>query len=75
MESRITAAIGGDRANFIAATKWATALLGDAIGANLFLVGYALQKGLIPVGLPALERAIYAKAAAFKARIEELRAR
>ena len=36
----------------------ATALLGDAIGANLFLVGYALQKGLIPVGLPALERAI-----------------
>ncbi len=58
MESRITAAIGGDRADFVAATKWATALLGDAIGANLFLVGYALQKGLIPVGLPALERAI-----------------
>jgi indolepyruvate ferredoxin oxidoreductase len=33
-------------------------LLGDAIGANLFLVGYALQKGLVPVGLPAIERAI-----------------
>ena len=40
------------------ATQLATALLGDAIGANLFVVGYALQKGLIPVGLPALERAI-----------------
>ncbi|MCR9097096.1 MAG: indolepyruvate ferredoxin oxidoreductase family protein [bacterium] len=58
MESRITAAVGAERADFVAATKLATALLGDAIGANLFLVGYALQKGLIPVGLPALERAI-----------------
>lgn len=58
MESRISAAVGADRADFVEATKLATALLGDAIGANLFLVGYALQKGLIPVGLPALERAI-----------------
>ena len=58
MESRITAAIGEDRADFVEATKLATALLGDAIGANLFMVGYALQKGLIPVGLPAFERAI-----------------
>lgn len=58
MESRITAALGEDRADFVEATKLATALLGDAIGANLFLVGFALQKGLIPVGLPAFERAI-----------------
>ena len=58
MESRITAAVGSDRADFVDATKLATALLGDAIGANLFVVGFALQKGLIPVGLPALERAI-----------------
>ena len=58
MESRIRAAIGDERADFVEATKLATALLGDAIGANLFMVGYALQKGLIPVGLPALERAI-----------------
>jgi len=58
MESRIVAAIGTERADFVEATKLATALLGDAIGANLFLVGYALQKGLMPVGLPALERAI-----------------
>jgi indolepyruvate ferredoxin oxidoreductase len=58
MESRIKAVIGEDRAHFVDATKLATALLGDAIGANLFVVGYAIQKGLIPVGLPALERAI-----------------
>ncbi len=58
MESRIRAAVGEERADFLEATRVATALLGDAIGANLFLVGYAVQKGLIPVGLPALERAI-----------------
>jgi indolepyruvate ferredoxin oxidoreductase len=58
MESSIEAAVGASNADFVDATKLANALLGDAIGANLFLVGYALQKGLIPVGLPALERAI-----------------
>jgi indolepyruvate ferredoxin oxidoreductase len=58
MESSIEAAVGASNADFIDATQLANALLGDAIGANLFLVGYALQKGLIPVGLPALERAI-----------------
>jgi indolepyruvate ferredoxin oxidoreductase len=58
MESSIKAAVTSTRAEFIDATRLATALLGDAIGANLFLVGYAIQKGLMPVGLPALERAI-----------------
>jgi len=58
MESSIAAAVGSTRVDFVDATRLATALLGDAIGANLFLVGYALQKGLMPVGLPALERAI-----------------
>ena len=36
----IAAAIGAERLDFVDATKLATALLGDAIGANLFLVGY-----------------------------------
>ena len=58
MESRVVAAVGDDRADFVNATQLATALLGDAIGANLFLVGFALQRGLVPVGLPALERAV-----------------
>ena len=34
------------------------ALVGDAIGANLFLVGFAWQKGLIPLSREAIERAI-----------------
>jgi indolepyruvate ferredoxin oxidoreductase len=58
MEARIEAVLGTSRTDFVDATKLASVLLGDSIGANLFLVGFALQKGLIPVGLPALERAI-----------------
>jgi len=44
--------------HFINATKFATSLMGNAIAANLFLVGYAIQKGLFPISLPAIERAI-----------------
>jgi indolepyruvate ferredoxin oxidoreductase len=32
--------------------------MGDSIATNLFLLGYAWQKGLIPIGLEALEKAI-----------------
>jgi indolepyruvate ferredoxin oxidoreductase len=51
-------AAGSEVAHFVDATRLATALLGDALAANLFLLGYAAQLGRIPVGLPALERAI-----------------
>jgi len=56
MEDAIRGACG--KAHFASATRLATALLGDAIGANLFLLGYAYQLGRLPVSLPALERAI-----------------
>ena len=48
----------GGRAEYIDATGLATALLGDAIASNLFLLGYALQRGALPVSLAALLRAI-----------------
>ncbi len=48
----------GDRADFVEAKRLATALLGDAIGTNLFMVGYAYQRGLLPVSSAAIERAI-----------------
>ena len=57
MEAAISGA-SGESAHFIAATRLAYALLGDAIAANLFLLGYAYQLGRLPVGLGALERAI-----------------
>ena len=46
------------RAIFVEANRLATKLLGDAIGTNLFMVGYAFQKGLLPVSTEAIERAI-----------------
>jgi indolepyruvate ferredoxin oxidoreductase len=48
----------GDGADYVAATRLANALIGDSISANLFTVGYAWQKGLIPIGHEALMRAI-----------------
>ncbi len=47
-----------DRFDFINATKMATALLGDAIATNLFMLGFAVQKGYVPLGVASLERAI-----------------
>ncbi|WP_019643986.1 indolepyruvate ferredoxin oxidoreductase family protein [Novispirillum itersonii] len=51
-------AVGGDNLDLVDASRLATALLGDSIGSNLFLLGYAWQKGLLPVSLEALEKAI-----------------
>ncbi|MCX7172412.1 MAG: indolepyruvate ferredoxin oxidoreductase family protein [Proteobacteria bacterium] len=46
------------RAELVDATKIATALLGDAIGANLFMLGLAFQRGAIPLKAESLLRAI-----------------
>ena len=48
----------GERARFVPATRLASALLGDAIATNLFMVGFAYQQGLLPVSAAAIERAI-----------------
>jgi indolepyruvate ferredoxin oxidoreductase len=47
-----------DNCWYVDATGLATALQGDSIATNLFLVGYAFQKGLIPLSAEALERAL-----------------
>jgi indolepyruvate ferredoxin oxidoreductase len=51
-------ATGGGACHALPATSLARALVGDALGANLFLLGFALQQGRLPVSLAALERAI-----------------
>jgi indolepyruvate ferredoxin oxidoreductase len=45
-------------AEFVDATRIATALTGDAIATNLFMLGYAFQKALVPLSAAAIERAI-----------------
>jgi indolepyruvate ferredoxin oxidoreductase len=42
----------------IDATRIAQIMLGNAVGANLFLVGYAWQNGLLPLGEASITRAI-----------------
>jgi len=54
----IAETLGRERVHCLAANALATRFLGDAIGANLMLVGYAYQRGLIPMSAAALERAI-----------------
>ena len=54
----IANATGDDATAFVDAGSLATAILGDSIATNLFMVGYAWQKGLVPLGQAAIERAI-----------------
>ena len=58
MQSAIADAVGAANAEFVEATRLATALLGDAIASNLFLLGYAWQRGLLPLSAAAIDRAI-----------------
>jgi indolepyruvate ferredoxin oxidoreductase len=55
------------------ATLLCRQLLGDALTANVFLLGFALQKGLVPVSPEALERAIELNGVAVEANLHALR--
>ncbi|WP_425403029.1 indolepyruvate ferredoxin oxidoreductase family protein [Hwanghaeella sp.] len=50
--------LGHDGVDSLNATKAALTLMGDSIGANILMLGYAWQQGEIPVSLDALIRAI-----------------
>jgi indolepyruvate ferredoxin oxidoreductase len=58
MQAELRAAVGAPNANFVDATALATALMGDAIATNPFMLGFAYQKGMVPVSAAAIERAI-----------------
>ncbi len=49
---------------FIDATRLATRLMGDSVFANLFLLGYAYQSGLIPISAESIFKAIELNAVA-----------
>ena len=57
IQALIDEAVGG-QAHFLDATRLATALMGDSIATNLFMLGYAFQKGLLPVREASIMRAI-----------------
>jgi indolepyruvate ferredoxin oxidoreductase len=61
-ERQIERAIRGttlkSKTDFMPATELATTLMGDAIATNMFVLGFAWQKGLVPISLDAIEQAI-----------------
>jgi indolepyruvate ferredoxin oxidoreductase len=52
------AAVFGERGLALEALRLSTALMGDSITANMFMLGAAWQKGLVPLTLAAIDRAI-----------------
>jgi indolepyruvate ferredoxin oxidoreductase len=58
MMQSIASVVGEERVRFVDASSIATRLMGDSIATNLFMVGFAAQAGLLPLGVEAIERAI-----------------
>jgi len=54
----VRAACSGMPVDFVDAGRIATALMGDAIAANMFMLGYAWQKGWVPLAETSLLKAI-----------------
>ena len=66
MKEAIIESVGSQHFAEVNATRIATALMGDAIAANIFMLGYAWQKGLVPVSLEAIMKAVELNGAAVK---------
>ncbi len=58
MQQSIVDAVGAAAASFIDAGRLATGLMGNAMATNIFMLGYAFQRGLVPLSSEALLRAI-----------------
>ncbi|MEC9012904.1 MAG: indolepyruvate ferredoxin oxidoreductase family protein, partial [SAR324 cluster bacterium] len=49
---------GKDHTEFLDASQLATALIGDTIATNIFMLGFAYQRGLIPLEQRSIEKAM-----------------
>ncbi len=58
LQRKIREKLADDRIAYVDATGIATALCGDSIATNLFMVGVAAQRGWLPVSIAAIEQAI-----------------
>jgi indolepyruvate ferredoxin oxidoreductase len=58
LQADIAEACGAGNAVFVPGTELATGLLGDAIATNMFMLGYAWQRGWVPLESESIERAI-----------------
>ena len=58
LQHDISSAASPANTAFIEAGRFATALQGDAIATNMFMLGFAFQKGWVPISGPSLIKAI-----------------
>ncbi|MGD9812733.1 MAG: indolepyruvate ferredoxin oxidoreductase family protein, partial [Sphingobium sp.] len=73
LQGRLKRLLGADQVDTVDASGLALGVLGDTIGANLFMVGVAAQKGLLPVGVAAIEQAIQLNGIAVSFNLRALR--
>src|SRR6266700_8070552 len=73
MEQEIRDAVAPGDAEFLDATRLATGLMGDSIATNLFMVGYAFQRGLIPLSEASILRAVELNGAAVESNKQSFR--
>ena len=66
----VLGAAGREQTFFVDATAAAVGLLGNAIGANMFIMGYAWQLGRLPLSRASLERAIELNGEAVKMNLQ-----
>jgi indolepyruvate ferredoxin oxidoreductase len=57
-QAEIVKACGAGRVDFVDAGQIATVLMGDSIATNMFMLGYAWQKGQVPLSEASILRAI-----------------
>ncbi len=57
-QSEIIKACGAERTDFVDAGQIATALMGDSIATNMFMLGFAWQKGHVPLTEASILKAI-----------------
>ena len=66
LQETIVKGVGDGNAEFVSATRIATALMGDSIATNMFMLGFAYQRGLLPVSADAIDKAIELNGAGVK---------
>jgi indolepyruvate ferredoxin oxidoreductase len=69
MRRRIAERVDARHSDFVPATRLALALVGDSIATNMFIAGFAWQKGLVPLSRDAIEQAIRLNGAAVEANL------
>jgi indolepyruvate ferredoxin oxidoreductase len=73
LKRAVTSAAGREKVAFVDATGLAVALFGNSIAANMFLLGFAQQKGGVPLSSAAIEKAIELNGEAIKMNVEAFR--